>query len=161
MSMWLELVKIDLPLLAQVRHNRELIAALFRGPGEDMPPLPGFRRGADAYGHDYRIISAIAESRAEVEEGSADWTVAYPWLAMASGHGGEVVDEYEFVYGPAFVLTPDEARQVAQGLVAEGWARRAVPCDWDETSEDDGFEDLAPFFAAAAAEGKAVLGGVN
>ena len=48
--------------------------------------------------------------------------------------------------GPAFVLTPDEVRQAAEGLVTEGWAR---------------FLGLGPFFSSAAAEGKGVIGGVN
>ncbi|MGW2050334.1 hypothetical protein ACWCPF_34955 [Streptomyces sp. NPDC001858] len=46
-------------------------------------------------------------------------------------------------------------------MVAEGWAIGATAADWVEESEDHGLEDLGPFFAAATAEGRAVIGGVN
>jgi len=76
------------------------------------------------------------------------------------------VEEFEFCYGPAFFLTPEEVRQVAQGLVAEGWTGDTTAGDWYQENEDaeyenDEFDDLGRFFAAAAAEGKAVIGGVN
>ncbi|MFF5965097.1 hypothetical protein ACFY64_15430 [Streptomyces collinus] len=100
----------------------------------------------DSHGEDFRALGDIAGGRAEVEEGESDWRFAYPWLARATGHGCQVVEESEFGYGPAFVLTSDEVRQVAEGLVAEGWAR---------------FLGLGPFYASAAAEGKGVIGGVN
>lgn len=146
MSLWLTLAKIAPPVLAEARQSPALIDALFSG-GNDPALLPqGFRPGLDSHGEDFRALGDTAEGRAEVEEGESDWRSAYPWLARATGHGCEVVEEYEFGYGPAFVLTPDEVRQVAKGLVGEGWAR---------------FLGLGPFYAAAAAEGKGVIGGVN
>ncbi|MFF3373545.1 hypothetical protein ACFYXF_11420 [Streptomyces sp. NPDC002680] len=141
MSMWLKLTKLEPSLLKSA--------------------LEEFRRTGDSFGCDYRLLSAVAEGRAEVEEGTADWTKAYPWLARSTGHGCVVIEEHRFGYGPAFILTPDEVRQVAKGLVAEGWAVGATAADWDGESEDHGLQDLGPFFAAAAAEGKAVLGGVD
>ncbi|MFK0160663.1 hypothetical protein ACIQVK_52585 [Streptomyces sp. NPDC090493] len=149
MSMWLKLTKIEPALLMAVREGAVLSA---------------FRTRADSYGCDHRILSTIAEGRAEAEEGTTDWTKAYPWLARSTGHGCAAVEEkeYESGYGPAFVLTPDEVRQVAEGLMAEGWATTGTTAaDWTGESEDHGLEDLGPFFAAAAAEGKAVIGGVD
>ncbi|MFJ8112717.1 hypothetical protein [Streptomyces sp. NPDC096132] len=161
MSMWLSLAKIEPSLLTTAREKPELIDSLFFDEDDDPgAPVPGFRPVADAYGYDYRLLSDIAEGRAQAEENTTDWMGAYPWLAKASGHGCDVTEEYEFCYGPAFVLTPDEVRQVAEGLVAEGWVP-STAAKWDEETEDDEFEDLGPFFAAAAAEGKAVIGGVN
>ncbi|MFI2433065.1 hypothetical protein [Streptomyces sp. NPDC018693] len=159
MSMWLELAKIEPSLLTEVREKPELIHALFFQK-DDPAPLPqGFRPGPDSYGEDYRNFVATAEAPAETEEGTTEWG-----LARATGHGCEVIDGYdEFCYGPAFVLTPGEVRQVAKGLVAEGWdADEAADRDEeDEDGEVDEFEDLGAFFAAAAAEGRAVIGGVN
>lgn len=149
MSLWLTLAKIAPPVLAEARQNPALIDALFSGGkgGNDPALVPhGFRPGADSHGEDFRVLADTAEGRAEVEEGESDWRSAYPWLARATGHGCEVVEEYEVGYGPVFVLAPDEVREVAKGLVAEGWAR---------------FVELGPFYASAAAEGKGVIGGVN
>ncbi|WP_157968562.1 hypothetical protein [Streptomyces geranii] len=121
--------------------------ALLEAMREAVRPTPGLVGDLSFHGYDYRVLDAVAEGRAEAEEGTADWRTAYPWLARATGHGCATVEGYEFGYGPAFVLTPDEVRQVADGLRAEGWA--------------GAFEDLDPFFAAAAAEGEAVIGGVD
>ncbi|MFF6980006.1 hypothetical protein ACFZAV_20195 [Streptomyces sp. NPDC008343] len=144
--MGLTLVKIAPPLLEEARRNPELINALFFDRDASALVPHGFRPGMDSHGEDFRALGDSAEGRAEVEEGESDWRSAYPWLARATGHGREVVEEYEFGYGPAFVLTPDEVRQIAEGLVGEGWAR---------------FLGLGPFYASAAAEGKGVIGGVN
>ncbi|WTW95096.1 YfbM family protein [Streptomycetaceae bacterium NBC_01309] len=135
MSMWLTLAKIDPALLPDVRSNPDLLDDLLNG---DHPE-------DETHGEDYRTIDHIAEGRAEVEEGAADWREAYPWLGRATGHGSEEIEGDDFGYGPAFVLTPDEVRQVAEGLVGEGWSR---------------FLELAPFLTRAAAEGKAVVGAV-
>ncbi|OPC77412.1 hypothetical protein B4N89_43685 [Embleya scabrispora] len=176
MSMWLTLAKVEPSVPAAVRERPELIGTLFVDPADepdridpaDRPDaeqaaaLPGeFRPRADSYGLDYRLLAAVAESRARAEEDTADWEAAYPWLARATGHGCDVVDEYEFCYGPAFVLGPDEVRRVAEGLVAEGWSRDGRAARWDGEREDHELEDLGPFFAAAAAEGRAVIGGVD
>lgn len=163
MSMWLTLRKIDTALLEAIRDRPELVHELFFEVDDAAPPR-GFRPWADAYGYDYRTISAIVEGRAEDEEGTTDWTGCYPWMARAIGHeGGEVIEDYEFCYGPAFVLTPDEVKKVAKGLAAEGWGLGASAADWgdDRRDDDDEFEDLGSFFAAAAAEGRAVIGGVS
>ncbi|WP_431971013.1 hypothetical protein [Nocardia sp. bgisy134] len=161
MSMWLELAKIEPSLLEEMREKPELIHTVFFSENDSAPLPGGLRRVADFYGYDYRTLSAIAEGRAEAEKGTADWRDAYPWLARATGDHCDVIAGYEFCYGPAFVLTPNEVRQVTEGLVAEGWVLGTTVADWDEENEDDEFEDLCPYFAAAAAEGKAVIGGVS
>ncbi|MFF3940710.1 DUF1877 family protein [Streptomyces phaeofaciens] len=139
MSMWLNLAKTDPARLREARENPELIDALFSD--EDDP-----EQAADLHEEDYRTLAEIAEGRAAAEEDSADWTSAYPWLARATGHGCETVEEYDFGYGPAFLLTPDEVRQVADGLEREGWTR---------------FLELGPYYAEAATEGKGMIGGIS
>jgi hypothetical protein len=64
---------------------------------------------------------------------------------------------YEFGYGPPFVLGPVQVKVVAQGLAGEGWGFGAARAD----GAYEGFEALGPFYAAAALEGKAVVGGVR
>ncbi|MVO90646.1 hypothetical protein GPA10_39330 [Streptomyces sp. p1417] len=168
MSLWLKLTKIEPPLLEEARRRPDLIEALFSSEdesrGEDegergggvLPPT--FRPGADSWATDHRLISAVATDRAEVEEGTADWTRAYPWLARSTGEGPDVIEAYESGYGPAFVLTPAEVRAVAEGLTAEGWAAGATAAHWKGDRAEGGIEDLGPFFAAAVAEAKAVIG---
>lgn len=161
MSMWLQLVKVDAALLPSLRANPDLVGVLFGDEDDAVRPPAEFRPYVDAYEFDYRTIDSIAEGRAEAEEGTSDWMSAYPWLAKATGHECDVLDDYEFCYGPAFVLGPDEARDIARGLVAEGWFRSAEAARWTGSDEDNEFEDLGPFLASAAAEAKVVIGGVN
>ncbi|MEU8134126.1 hypothetical protein [Streptodolium elevatio] len=133
MSMWLHLAKVDAAVAADVRSNPDLV--------DDL--LDGAHPADETHGEDYRAVDQIAEGRADVEEGAADWREAYPWLGKATGEGGGEIDGTDFGYGPAFLLDADEVRQVADGLAAEGWSR---------------FLELGPFYAKAAAEGKCVVG---
>ncbi|MFJ2938215.1 hypothetical protein ACIO8G_36345 [Streptomyces sp. NPDC087219] len=145
MSMWLTLTKIEPALIEQALEGRG--------------PLVRGSKG-DSFACDYRVIDAVAEGRAEVETGAADWTSVYPWLAASVGHGCAAVDEHRLSDASGFVLTPDEVCRVAEGLIAEGWATTSAAV-WAASSQDRGLEDLGPFFAAAAAEEKAVLGKVG
>ncbi|MFJ5136068.1 hypothetical protein [Streptomyces sp. NPDC088707] len=145
MSTWLTLTKIEPALVEQVLDGRG--------------PLVRGSRG-DSFACDHRIIDAVAEGRAEVEMGAADWTRAYPWLATSVGHGCAVVKERGPGDASGFVLTPDEVCRVAEGLVAEGWTTRSAAA-WAAGGQDRGLEDLGPFFAAAAAEEKAVVGKIS
>lgn len=156
-SMWLKLAKIDVELLESVRANPGLIGTIF-----DSGQAPaGFHRGADVFGCDHRILSAVAEARAEAEHETAQWRKCCPWLAAATGENGQNdVEGYEFGYGPAFVLDPGQVTAVAQGLTGEGWGFGAARRDAAEGAHE-GFEDLGPFYAAAAREGKAIVGGVS
>jgi hypothetical protein len=72
----------------------------------------------------------------------------------AHGTGEEL--PYEFCYGPGFVLDPAAVVRVAEGLAAEGWGADGAI---GEVLDED--EDLGRFYAAAAREGKAVIGGVS
>ncbi|MEU1180354.1 hypothetical protein ABZ464_22370 [Streptomyces sp. NPDC005820] len=145
MSMWLDLVKIDPAVLAAVQERPQLIDALFSEEDDPDPVVAGVHSDADSFGYDYRLLSDIAEGRARAEQGTGDWQSAYPWLARAAGHDCAVVEAYDFGYGPAHFLTPDEVAEVARGLRTEHWD----------------LDDLLPFFTRAAAEGRAVLGGVS
>lgn len=157
-SMWLNLAKIDVELLESVRANPDLIGAIFFDDGQ--APV-GFHHEADAFGDDYRTLDAIAQGRAEAEHESAQWRECYPWLAAATGETGENdVEGYEFDYGPAFVLDPGQVTAIAQGLMGEGWGFGAARRDAADGAYE-GFEDLGPFYAAAAREGKAIVGGVS
>ncbi|MDX2564513.1 hypothetical protein PV371_33350 [Streptomyces sp. TX20-6-3] len=142
MSTWLTLTKIEPALIEQVLEGR---GPLVRDSG------------GDSFACDYRIIDAVAEGRAEVETGASDWTSVYPGLAASVGHGCAVVHERGLGDASGFVLTPEEVCRVAEGLVAEGWTTRSAAA-WAAGRQERGLEDLGPFFAAAAAEEKAVVG---
>lgn len=161
MSMWLDLVKIDPALLAEIRTSPQLIDALFDEDDIPAPLTTAVHRTADFFGHDYRLLAELAEDRAKVERNTADWHTAYPWLARATGHDCPTVEAYDFGYGPAHFLTPDEVARVAEGLRAEHWSPGARATHWDPGAEDRDLTELVPFFAKAAQEGKAVLGGVS
>ncbi|WP_157594548.1 hypothetical protein [Streptosporangium amethystogenes] len=158
MSMRLNLAKIDVELLESVRANPALIGTILFNGGQAPA---GFQRETDMFGDDYRTLGAIAEGRAEAEHETAQWRKCCPWLAAATGEDGENdVEGYEFGYGPAFVLDPGQVTAVAQGLMSEGWGFGAVRRD-TANGAYEGFADLGPFYAAAAREGKAVVGGVS
>ncbi|MGX2994540.1 hypothetical protein JNUCC64_09615 [Streptomyces sp. JNUCC 64] len=141
-----------------IRH--EVLDAVFFGGGGGPAP-DGFRPVGDSFGHDYRSLIELAEDRARVEGDSPVWEAAYPWLARATGRGCEVVDGFGFRYGPAFTLGTAEVREVAAGLAREHWSRSVRAADWDVRREDQDLDDLVPFFAAAATEGRCVIGGVS
>ncbi|MFF5207810.1 hypothetical protein [Streptosporangium sp. NPDC000396] len=158
MSMWLNLAKIDVELLESVQADPDLIGEIFFDDGQAPA---GFQPETDMFGDDYRTLDAIAKGRAETEHGTAEWKECYPWLAAATGENGENdVDGYEFDYGPAFVLDPGQVAAVAQGLMGEGWGFSTAQRDTADGAYE-GFEDLGPFYAAAAREGKAIVGGVS
>ncbi|WP_432087535.1 hypothetical protein [Streptomyces sp. bgisy095] len=161
MSMWLDLVKIDSSLLAVLRERPELIGALFFEDDVPEPLVSGVHPTGDSFGHDYRLLAEVAEGRAEAEKGTSDWRTAYPWLARATGEDCRTVEGFEFGYGPAHFLTPDEVGQVAEGLVGERWTDRTSAAHWNAGAGERDFDDLVPFFAKAAEEGRAVVGGVS
>ncbi|MDR6980776.1 hypothetical protein J2X68_007518 [Streptomyces sp. 3330] len=160
MSMWLALVKIDPAMLSAVRERPELTGALFFEDDVPEPLVSGVHPTGDCFHYDYRLLSDMAEGRSEAEEGTPKWHTAYPWLARATGENCSTVEGSELGYGPAHFLTPHEVGQVAAGLAGEHWTSRASAPHWDAEAEDRDFDDIVPFFARAAAEGKAILGGV-
>ncbi|MEZ4251190.1 MAG: hypothetical protein R3B99_23500 [Polyangiales bacterium] len=140
MSMWLELVKVEESVAQALRKDPSVGEVLFFGKGETPPSLDPER---DAVGLDYRTYSALVDG---LEEAGEDCT----WTHRVLGDDyGEAV-EFELTYGNAWVFTPDEVRAIAAGLASEAW-----------DPEEDYEENLARFFARAAEEGKAVVGGVN
>jgi hypothetical protein len=187
MSMWLNLAKVSPALLTEIRADPALLDRLFF---EDDAGLPdGVTARTDIFGCDYRTLIAVAEAKA-VDGGAdgSDWNDTQPWLARATGDDTEnLIEEYEFTYGPAYFLEADEVRAVHDGLVAEGWVFPEDLLDEDTLGEDgdepdagqsatgpadegdeedseyeyDDFVDLVPFLAAAVREGKAVVGGVG
>ncbi|MER5201440.1 DUF1877 family protein [Streptomyces sp. NPDC002755] len=161
MSMWLGLVKIDPSLLSALQQHPESISALFFEDDMPEPLVSGVHPTADSFGCDYRQLSDLAAGRSQAEQDTVEWQTAYPWLARATGENCSTIEEFEFGYGPAHFLTPDEVGQVAQGLAGENWTSRAAAAHWHTEAEEKDFDDLVPFFAKAAAEGKAVLGGVS
>jgi hypothetical protein len=159
MSMWLNLAKVEPELLKAIRAQPKLLDALFFSTPSSETQLSGFHPETDTFGYDYRVLTAIAAGRAEDERQMTHWTESYPWLAKATGSEGEIIEEYEFCYGPAFLIAPEDVPKVAGGLAEEHW-----DLDLDEEDRNDEldvFEGLAPFFATAAGEGKAIIGGVS
>ncbi|MHC5907525.1 hypothetical protein ACVNF4_27100 [Streptomyces sp. S6] len=78
---------------------------------------------------------------------TADWHTAHPWPARATGHNCPAVEEYDFGYGPAHFLTPDEVARVAEGLRAEHWALASHATRRDPEAEEP--------------DATAVLGGIS
>jgi len=167
--MWLTLAKVNPGLFAEIRANPDLLDAIFFD--EDDRPA-GLDERSDVFGCDYRTLSAVAEGCAEADEAGVDWREHYAWLARATGENeADHLPGYDFTYGPAFAFAPTDVQRVAEGLAEESWsldeedARELSGNNSDEEDEDDpefdDFIDLVPFFAAAAREGKAVVGGIS
>lgn len=185
--MWLNLAKVSPDLLADIRVRPDLLDALFFDEAGDPPA--GFDPRSDVLGCDYRTLSAVAEGMAAQEEPGVDWREKYVWLRRATGDNeADMVADYEFTYGPAFAFDPATVQAVLDGLNDEGWAfddldmtpeeleaagidltddAEDVDADDDDGDDDDidkheydDFVDLVPFFAAAAREGKAIVGGI-
>lgn len=77
----------------------------------------------------------------------------YPWMTRALHGTGEVVD-FEYGYGPGFMVGADMAAQIVAGLAEEGWWRPG-----DEVVTVD--HAIAAFYAAAADQGRTVIGGIG
>ncbi|GII97561.1 hypothetical protein Ssi02_77920 [Sinosporangium siamense] len=110
--MRLNLAKIEVALLQSVKADPSVIGTILFAPGQTTA----------GFSADYRILSAVAEGRAEAEHKSARWKTFYPWLAAATGEDGENdVVGTEFGYGPGFLLDPGQVVAIAHGLMGEGW----------------------------------------
>ena len=143
MSMYLEYAKVSPETLKKILADDSILDAIFFGEGA----LPdGYNSGTDGIGLDYRMYAEIAEAMA----GGTEIYDQDTWTAKAAGNQFGTELEFEFNYGPVIYFTPEEVKQIAEGLPGEGW-------DPDEDYE----ENVARFFRVAAAEGKAVLVGVN
>ena len=139
MSMWLEYAMVDEATFEKAKEDEGVCDAIFFA---DEAPA-GVDRATQVIGLDYRTLSAMIEGMEEAGIG-CDWTRR----ALGEEYGSELA--FEFCYGPGFGFSPAEVKALAEGLAAE---------EWDP--EDDYEENVARFFAKAAAAGKAVIGGVN
>lgn len=182
MSMWLTLAKVSPETLRAIQERPQLMDGMFFENDEDgqADPVPAdFDPDADVLGTDYRTLTMIAEGLAEHLGSPASFEEQDTWLSKAAHGLGDLLD-YDFCYGPAFVLTPAQVAEIALGLAEEedavqaaGGADAADPDDEadpdqeiiaqaaaDLDDEDDD-EDLGVFYAAAAREGKGMVGGVS
>ncbi|MEU1721195.1 hypothetical protein [Nonomuraea sp. NPDC005692] len=150
--MRLNLAKIEAALLESVRADPALVGVVFEGR------LRGLPLETDLFADDHRSLTAIAEGRAEAEHGTARWRQCFPWLAAATGEdGANDMAGCEVGYGPPFALDPAQVAAVSRGLAEEGWKFGAGHAG----GAYEGLEALAPFYAAAAREGRAVVGAVR
>lgn len=106
------------------------------------PQILAIDRDRDTLSEDYVRISL------EVDESPTD----FPWMTMAREGSGTAVD-YDFGYGSGFVVTTQEATEIADGLIREGW----WDTGWEATLVAHG---IAQFYRSAADEGRCVIGGV-
>lgn len=142
------MAKISPDLLAILRARPALTERLFDGP-DDAAPLTGFDPDRDAFGSDYRILSAIAEA---IQAEHPPFAEERSWLSYAV-HGTDDTLDVELGYGPAFVLDPAEVARLAAGQTDD--AGHADPeHDGPDAEGDGGIDD---FFAAAAREGRAII----
>lgn len=149
------LAKIEVGLLDAVRADPQLLDQVL---GEEDVPSAGFDAEADRFEADYRTLSAIAEVMPSQD-----------WFEKATG-GTESLD-YDFTYGEAFALAPQDVSEVAAGLVAEGWSTGTVvltaPSDETDASversahalgeaaewDPDEIEEYGPMMAATGSAG--------
>lgn len=141
MSMYIELARLGTEgQKALSADAATTCSAIFFGEGE----TPADFDSAHSIGLDYRTLLAMVEGMEEAEI-DCRWTRC----VMGEGDEGSALD-FEFTYGPAYVFSPKEVVAIAEGLAGEAW-----------DPEDDFEENIARFFAFAAKEGQAVVGGVN
>jgi hypothetical protein len=148
MSMWLNLAKLAPADLEKVREDPQRLDRIFFEEEGEAPTE--FDEEKDVFGTDYRTLAAIAEAmEIDLDEGES-------WLSRATGSGIGAELEFDFTYGPGFVLLPDEVKQVADGLSAEEWAGEALAID-----DDENLPGLLRFFVAAAEQRRGIVGGVS
>jgi hypothetical protein len=77
----------------------------------------------------------------------------YPWMQRAL-HGTDREIDFDFGYGNGFLVTAQEAAEIAAGLTREGWWRPGQ----DVTLIPHA---VAAFYRSAADNGLTVIGGVS
>lgn len=142
MSIQLEYCKVTPATLAKILLDESILGSIVFGKGEPPAEFDGTK---DWTAVDYRIYSAIAE-----ETGGMEISAQKTWTAKAAGVNFGSDLEFEFNYGPAFYFSVEEVKQIAEGLIEEGW-----------NPEEDYDGNISRFFSRTSAEGKAVIGGVN
>jgi hypothetical protein len=141
--MILRLIKAPPAVGAHVRTEPGLLDQLWnRAPVTDAG-VATIDADADVMSEDYRLLWELVE-----EDQSR-----FAWMVRAINGIGETLD-YECGYGPAFIVPAEQVVAVADGLVAEGWESAR---EYGETVAHGVFD----FYAEAAANGKAIIGGVS
>ena len=139
------LAKVDPSVADRVLAEPDAVERIWPEDGVVDADL-GIDPEGDRFEEDFLYLGRFLAG--EEDTGGRDVT----WLTRASqGTGTEVA--HEFGYGAGFVVPAAEVPEVAEGLVAEGWSG----------GREDGetvAHALVDFYAAAAREGKAVVGGV-
>ncbi|MEV8516337.1 hypothetical protein [Dactylosporangium sp. NPDC051484] len=143
MSMSLYLVKVTPTIGERMQADPELLLQVWGAVDPVEPDIADLDEDEDKLLEDYLGISHILLDKPD----------RYPWLARALHGTGEVVD-FEYGYGPGFIVRADMAAQIVAGLAEEGWWRQG-----DEVVTVD--HAIAAFYAAAADQGRTVIGGIG
>ncbi|MEV6302571.1 hypothetical protein AB0M02_24370 [Actinoplanes sp. NPDC051861] len=148
MSMSLCLVKLSPAIAHRIETTPDLLEQLWFADEEDEPAadpdpeLAALDRDRDTLFEDYLGLSR--------EIGDEPGT--YPWMRRALQGTGTDID-FDFGYGNGFVVTAQEAAEIANGLADEGW--------WSPGQEVTLVPHaIAGFYHAAANEGQTIIGGV-
>ncbi|MFG1609111.1 hypothetical protein [Actinoplanes sp. NPDC049265] len=145
MSMELLLVRLTPAQQEAIAADPELLDLVF--PEDEQASLPGVLASlhidADTLEENYLEISAILDE--SVEE--------YEWMRKAANGTGTTI-RFDFGYGDAFVLSPEQVAEIAAGLDAEEWLR-------PDSDEAGSVLAVAAFYRDAAALGRGVIGGVG
>ena len=142
MTMSLYLVKVAPVIGERIQADPGLLLQVW---GEDSvdPDIADLDEDQDKLLEDYLHLSRIL----------LDQPGRYPWLMRALHGTGEVVD-FEYGYGPGFMVRADMAAQIVVGLAEEGWWRAG-----DKVVTVD--HAIAAFYAAAVDQGRTVIGGTG
>ncbi len=138
MSMTLYLLKAPPEFAARIEREPELFRQVWRDEAVAAPD-----RQDDLLMEDYLDLGESVQEQPE----------RYPWMnAALHGTGTEVA--FDLGYGPGFLLTTEEVGRIAAGLVDE--------VGWHPGDEVIAIPDaIAAFYTSAAAQARAVIGGVG
>jgi len=142
-SMSLYLVKVAPTLGERIQADPKLLLQVWGEVDRVDPDIADLDEDRDTLLEDYLCLGRILQE----EPGR------YSWMERALHGTGEVVD-FEYGYGPGFLIRAEQAAQIAAGLAEEGWWRPG-----DEVVTVD--HAIAAFYAAAAEEGRTVIGGIG
>jgi hypothetical protein len=134
--MSLMLVKVPPALAARIRAEPALLAQVW-------DESAGLVTAEDKLFEDYLGLSRTVDEQPD----------RFPVMFRAMNGTGDELD-YDFGYGPAFVIEPAEAARISAGLAEEGWWRSG-----DEVITID--HAIAEFYTLAADQGRTIVGGVS
>jgi hypothetical protein len=108
--MTLYLIRVTRALAERIQAEPRLLEQVWGEGDVSNPEIAGLDLDNDALMEDYLGLGRVL----------AEEPQRYPWMERAlQGTGQEV--GFEFGYGPGFVVTPQEAAEIAAGLASEGW----------------------------------------